>query len=341
MSRWAIKSDHRRRRFGGARMKRILPLALLFAATSLSSVAQAAEPSLFGYREMCNASAAAALDKDHFVVADDELNVLRVYRRNEAASIAQVDLSSFLGTKPSKESDIEGAARVGNLIFWISSHGTNRRGEVQDRRRRFFATEVVERPSPTVRTIGKPYAKLVEDLAGDRGLASYNLAEAATRPPKASDALNIEGLADGGDGSLLIGFRNPLPGGKALVVPLLNPTELIAGTPARFGAPVELDLAGRGVRSIERVGSSFLIVAGPIDQEGAFELYAWPGPATDKVAPVPTKALAGLFPEALIAIPDAQEIQILSDDGKAPVGGKTCEKQPRDQQAFRSVVFKP
>ncbi|WP_257165094.1 DUF3616 domain-containing protein [Bradyrhizobium sp. SRS-191] len=322
-------------------MKRILPLAMLFAATSLSSIAQAAEPSPFSYREMCNASAAAALDKNHFIVADDELNVLRVYRLDQPASVSQVDLASFLGTKPGKESDIEGAARVGNLIFWITSHGTNSAGEVQDRRRRFFATEVVEQPSPTVRATGKPYAKLVEDLARDPRLAAYKLDDAAMRPPKTSGALSIEGLADGGDGSLLIGLRNPLPGGKALIVPLLNPTELIASKPARFGAPVELDLAGRGVRSIERVGSSFLIVAGPFDQEGAFELYAWPGPATNKVTPVPTNALAGLFPEALIALPDSQEIQILSDDGKAPIGAKTCEKQPRDQQAFRSVVFKP
>jgi hypothetical protein len=34
---------------------------------------------------MCDASAAVALDADHFVVADDENNVLRIYRRGRAA----------------------------------------------------------------------------------------------------------------------------------------------------------------------------------------------------------------------------------------------------------------
>ena len=160
-----------------------------------------------------------------------------------------MDLSSFLGTMPKTESDIEGAATLGSKIFWITSHGTNSNGQVQDRRRKLFATEILDGALPTVRSVGKPYSKLVEDLSADPKLAKYNLAEAAKKPPKIKGALNIEGLADFGDGKLPIGFRNPLPDDMALLVPLENPEELVNGAPAKLGSPIELFLGGRGVRS--------------------------------------------------------------------------------------------
>ncbi len=293
------------------------------------------------YRGICDASAAVALGKDHFVVGDDELNVIRVYKRGQPESVKQVDLSSLLGTKPEKESDIEGAATIGNRIFWISSHGTNKDGEVQDRRRRLFATEVVDGDAPTVRAVGKPYTKLVEVLSTDPRLIKYNLAAAATKPPKTEGALNIEGLADTAEGGLLIGFRNPIPGGRALIVPLTNPNEAISGAPVKLGDPVEIDLGGRGVRSIERIGASYLIVAGPIDDEGAFDLYRWSGNAKEDPAKVTSVKLSGLNPEALFAIPETEDVQILSDDGTEKIAGKDCKKAPREAQNFRSITVTP
>src|SRR5258708_3118286 len=71
----------------------------------------------------------------------------------------------FLGTDEDKESDLEGSAVVGSRIYWISSHGTNKNGKVQERRRRFFATEIVGGRVPTVTPVGKPYGLLVDDLA--------------------------------------------------------------------------------------------------------------------------------------------------------------------------------
>ncbi len=322
-------------------MERGFVYTLVAVASALCDPVTAAETSISTYREMCDASAAVALDKDHFVVGDDELNVLRVYRRGQPTSVAQIDLSKFLGTKASKESDIEGAARVGDRIFWISSHGTNSDSEVQDRRRRFFATELVAGAIPAVRPVAKPYSRLVQDLASDAKLAKYGLAEATARPPKIKGALNIEGLADGGDGRLLIGFRNPLPGDKPLIVPLDNPGEMIQGGTARLGNPIELDLGGRGVRSIERVGDAYLIVAGPYDAAGEFSLYRWSGKETDAAVPIEAPILNGLFPEALFAVVETGEVQILSDDGKAKVGARDCKDAPRAQQSFRSVTLKP
>ncbi|MCP1850265.1 MULTISPECIES: DUF3616 domain-containing protein [unclassified Bradyrhizobium] len=320
-------------------MRSSLVVTLVLALTVLAELADA-EPATL-YRGMCDASAAVALDKDHFVVADDELNVMRIYKRDQPDSVAQVDLSSFLDTEPDKESDLEGAAAIGNRIFWISSHGTNKDGKVQDRRRRLFASELVTATVPTVRAVGKPYSKLVEDLAADPRFAKYGLAEAATKPPKTKGALNIEGLAATADGRLLVGFRNPLPGDNALVVSIDNPDEVITGAPTKLGEPIEIKLGGRGIRSFERIGTSYLIVAGPIDGKGSFDLYRWSGKSADDPAIVPNVDLSGLNPEALFAIPNTEEVQILSDDGTVEVDGTECKDAQRKSQQFRSLTVKP
>lgn len=59
-----------------------------------------------------------------FVVANDEDNVLRAYRLGEPAPVGEWDLNSFLKTAPKNEVDIEGVARIGDVGYWISSHGS-------------------------------------------------------------------------------------------------------------------------------------------------------------------------------------------------------------------------
>src|ERR1700752_3562987 len=117
-------------------------LACLVSIGCLYGLATTSHAQDFVYRGMCDASAAVALDADHFVVANDERNTLRVYKRGQSDPVDSVPVFKFLGTKEKKESDLEGAARVGNRIYWISSHGTNSDGEVQERRYRLFATEI-------------------------------------------------------------------------------------------------------------------------------------------------------------------------------------------------------
>ena len=71
-----------------------------------------------------------------FVVANDEDNVLRIYREGRtAAPVSALDLSEFLKSDPKHpEADIEAAARIGNRIYWIASHGTNSEGELRSGR---------------------------------------------------------------------------------------------------------------------------------------------------------------------------------------------------------------
>ncbi|KQV49294.1 hypothetical protein ASC95_16930 [Pelomonas sp. Root1217] len=287
------------------------------------------------YEGLCDASAAVALDARHFVVADDEHNRLTVYRRGEAKSVGGVDLDKFL--KADKEADLEGAAQVGSRIYWIASHARNSAGKVREDRQRFFATEI---RGATVEPVGQPYTALLADLLTAPTLAPLKLSDATQRAAEAEGGFNIEGLAAAPDGSLLIGLRNPIPQGRALVIPLLNPAELVAAkSPARFGSVIRLDLGGRGVRSIERVGNGYLIAAGPPADAGTFALFRWSGKATD--VPTPVKAELGtLRPEALFAWPDGQ-VTLLSDDGGVMVGKKACKDADKGKRAFRALDIKP
>ncbi len=102
---------------------------------------------------MCDASAAVAVGPTMFVVANDEDNVLRVYRKNKPGEpVHTFDLTSFL--KPDAEhpeADIEAATQVGDRVYWITSHGTNKKGKQRPSRHRLFATEVTEALGRTAR----------------------------------------------------------------------------------------------------------------------------------------------------------------------------------------------
>jgi hypothetical protein len=298
------------------------------------------------YTGICGASAGVAVGTDLFIVADDESSQLRVYSAEKGGPAVQViDLTPQLElVRRAQETDIEGAARSGDFIYWITSHSRNNAGKAHPNRSRFFATTVKRAGSKVeVSLVGRPYKDLLQDLASSEALRELNLAAAARLPPKAPGGLNIEGLCATPDHRLLIGFRNPIPGGKALVVPLENPDEVITGRQARFGAPIRLDLNGLGIRDMVFWGGQYLIIAGSHDGSGKSRLYSWAGGDT---RPKHLKAvnLKGLNPEAVIIYPDRgfDEVQLLSDDsGARQGGGIQCKDLPAAAREFRSVWIKP
>lgn len=309
-------------------------LAALLACT-LPTPASAQQ--ITTYSGPCDASAAVALDATHFVVGDDEHNTLHIYRQNQPAPVAALNLANFLATAADEESDIEGAAAIGNRIYWITSHGRNSKGKAQPNRQRFFATDIVPGQPPTIQPAGQAYANLLRDMLAAETLKPYRLDKAARRAPEADGGLNIEGLAATADGKLLIGLRNPLPQQRALLIPLDNPAEVIAGQPARFGEAILLDLGQRGIRSIERIGTSYLIVGGPTGDQGSFALFRWSGQPSDAPTPIAGIDFKDLRPEALFALPDSNRVQLLSDDGGIVVEGVECKRLPVDRQWFRSL----
>ena len=62
------------------------------------------------YRGASDSSAAVAVDKDMFIAADDENNILRIYRTDVGGMpVYSYDLTEFLGTeREHPEADIEG-----------------------------------------------------------------------------------------------------------------------------------------------------------------------------------------------------------------------------------------
>jgi len=292
------------------------------------------------YPEMCDPSAALAISDRLFIVASDEDNVLRVYARDNPGAPQRFDLNSFL--KPDEdrpEADIEGVTQIGERIFWIASHGRNRNGKLRPSRHRFFATRVtVDGDKATVSPVGLPYTRLLEDLAQAPVLAKYDLENASKKAPESEGGLNIEGLVATPQGTLLIGFRNPIPDGKALIVPLDNPQQVVEGERAKLGPPIELSLNGLGIRSIEYRESRdrYLIAAGPFNDDGKLALFGWSGKSSDAAELMPERTFGDLKPEAMFVYPgDTTAVQFLSDDGGMKLDGVECKKLPPAQQRFR------
>jgi hypothetical protein len=298
------------------------------------------------FHGMCDASAAVSLNADLFAVANDEDNILRVYHRQPGGMPAfTFDMTSFLRIgKKKPEADIEASATIGDRVYWITSHGRNAKGKDRPNRERFFATTfTVANGIVKLTPVGRPYAHLLDDLVRAPKLARFNLAAAAKLAPKEPGALNIEGLTTTPEGHLLIGFRNPIPQGKALLVPLLNPAELIEGKPAKLGDPIQLDLGGFGVRSMGGSKENYLIIAGPCDSEGESRAYEWNG---SNAFPRHLAGIRfpGLNPEGLAFTTEQghTDFYVLSDDGTLKIGGVDCKKlKDPAQRQFRGYTLQP
>ncbi len=290
----------------------------------------------------CDASAGAAVGTSRVVIASDEDNVLRVYRTDTCGMpVHTLDLTFFLevnGNHP--EADIEGVATVGNRVYWITSHGTNRKGHQRPNRHRLFATDIYDDDNTVlIKPVGIPYGDLVRDLATAPQLKGFRLGDAAKRPPKEWGGLNIEGLCATPEGGLLIAFRNPVPKGMALLVPLENPEEVIMGQRARLGNPICLPLGGLGIRAIAYVETqdTYLIIAGPPGQEAIFGLYQWSGNPSAPPTLVDGVSFNGLQPEGLVVFPSAKpRALVLSDDGIMHVEGGRCKDVPPKKRFFRT-----
>jgi hypothetical protein len=306
------------------------------------------------YEGISNPSGAVALDNHLFIVADDENNLLRIYNRDVTNDPLQtIALSEiFKGEITDGEDleiDLEGAAELDGIIFWIGSHSANRKGNFRPARQSLFALQI--KPDSNGGFIASPagiiYTRLIADLEQDSRFDAYHFNKTKTLPPRTIGGLNIEGLAATAENGLLIGFRNPLTGGevkngrltngKALVVSLLNPLEVITGLSARLGDPIELDLGGYGIRDIVLYKKQqYIIAAGPYHENVATaehkreesRLYSW-HPTSGKLKHLNEIKLNDLNIEAAFFYPGEENcLHLLSDDGKL---GRT--------KGFRSLLL--
>ena len=331
-----------------------------FNETSGSSIETVRTDGLFYYA--ADASSAVALDSERFIMSDDEHNYLQVYcwDQPESEPNKATDISSALTLDTEHpEADIEGATWFNNRIFWIGSHGRNKDGKYWESRYNFFATTIAPDGSATVDGV---YDNLIDALIQYDQIWNLGLEAAIGTAgghikknpipdlaPKVN-GLNIEGLCTTADGTkMLIGFRNPRPNGDALVIPLANPEAVVlSGAAAILESPILIDLNGLGIRSMEYspgIGE-YLIVAGS-HQDGSDEPvqylynYDFAVQDRDKLATFSDN----VTPEAMFQFPDANEINLLSDDGTriidTPSGPVENKDLPREQRIFRTRTIKP
>jgi hypothetical protein len=298
-------------------------------------------------------STAIAVDADFMFIGDDENQRIRLYRRHESGlPMSQFDMTPFLELPDVeagqvREVDIEATTRVGNRLFWLGSHSHANIGETRTNRTRLWATDLSGAGAASALTYVGRYDNLKVDLINwdkhnlhGKGSNYFGLeaSDAEGVEPKAPDGsgLSIEGLAmmPGSTNGAYVAFRAPIVPttnrNYALIVPVLNYATLsISNGPpdsASFGAPIELDLYGRGIRSLEGSSNSYLIVAGPAgaapgDYPQDFRLYSWTGNPADQ--PQQRAAdLSDLNPEGIAELPPAPwtsdtQFQILSDNGQS------------------------
>lgn len=307
-----------------------------------------------------DASAAVDAGNGYVLVANDEDNTLRLYDGSASgAPVKSWDLSSALGA--SKEVDIEGGARVGNTVYWTGSLGNNKDGEYKADRNTVFTTTLSGSGAGTSVAFGSAGHKLRDDLvAWDKANGNrYGFAAATAdgQTPKQVDGFNVEGLefAPGSTTTAYVGFRAPLVppanGGKALIVPVTNMDQVVRGTKATFGTPIELDLGGLSVRDLRRNDKGqYLIVAGSWaaeDNSAPYALYRWDGVAghqPSKVLDLPTADAGGW--ESVVSVPDLDvsggRVQLITDDGSADLYGDGTEAKDLSHpewQKSRSTFF--
>ncbi len=316
-------------------MKRFARAAIpLLGCVFLACAGSAKPPTV--HSGMAGASAAVNLGEGRFAVANDEDNRIRIYRAGEPGGPeAEADFSRFLQVHGrNTEADIEGAARIGDRIYWIGSHGLSKDGKARPNRHRFFATDIVTAASgpPNLIPVGKPCVDLLNQLASSAIQPELDLSRAMALPPNEPGGLNIEALSAGPDGALFVGFRSPIPSKLAILVPLLNPAEVVEGKPARFGKPLRLDLDGRGIRDLVWDGHRwYLLGGGGGGEDRKTRLYRWDGPGR-AATPIATKGLKGLNPEAITLLGSGEDASlfICSDDASGPGGLSTS-------RTFRSL----
>jgi hypothetical protein len=302
-----------------------------------------------------NASSGIALDAQYMLVADDEDQQLRLYRRDQSGNVVgSTNFTSDLGlieidndTGLPREVDIEASARAGARVYWLGSHSNgsiDNSAKIRTNRYRLFATDLAGSGASTTQTFVGHYDSLRTfsggitggDLVvwGDQKGYDFSSKTVAGVDPESAGGFNIEGLAMAPNGTTAyIGFRAPLVGlnqDQALIAPLTNIDALVTGAApsATLGDPIELDLGGRGIRSIERNSAGeYLIVAGPPEAGKSFQLYKWTGNAAD--APVELNVdMAALNPEGsfegIVDMPSPlcgdKPVQLLVDNGDLGTG---------------------
>lgn len=315
-----------------------------------------------------DASTAVSIDGEYIIVADDESNALRVYPKNGGDAVAEWDFST-LGPQLKKELDIEASALLkDNRAYFIGSHGNKKDGGDAADRSHLFAVKISGKGAQTQFEYQGIYSNLEQDLVDwdqndlhqkGKDHFGFKVSAAAGVAPENLNGFAIEGMtASHDEKQLFLGFRAPLTDQKqrekALIIPLLNYQALVQQQEQKavFAAPIELDLAGRGIRSMAKTkNGQYLIVAGPAagnqsELENAFGLYLWDGKSNtpqllnNRIENLRSQSRGSI--ETIVETHDlGDQIQLLLDNGDTIWEGQTAASKDLEpqQQKFQGAIF--
>lgn len=314
---------------------------------SYAASSAAASPALTVFHTgYSDGSAAVALDDNYMVVPDDEKNMLNVYDRNHSGlpvksfdygAIAGLNLTDIDGGAP-REIDVEAGVRSlinVNRIYWMGSHSNKSTPSfsLRPNRNRIFALNVTGTGAATAFSFVGQYEGLRTALNAWSAAHSLGLdaGMAAGADPKLINGLNIEGMAFGPDNTTLyVAFRAPLQPVSSRINALIAPVQNFetwfgngTTTAPVLGAPILLNLNGRGIREITRLGNnSYIIIAGDYDDAGALSslVYRWNGNPSDAPVELTGFNIGGLNPEGVLPLNSAgsmllDQLQMISDNG--------------------------
>jgi len=311
-------------------------------------------PTALYYYGDADASAAIDAGDGYMLVADDNDQIIKLYKRGENAyPVKEFTLTAGTGTGAV---DIESAVRRGNTVYWVGSYEGSFTAP-----RTIFTTTVTGSGADTELTKGATYApseSFYADLRAWDANDGHGLGANALQLTTAA----IEGIefAPGSSSTAYLGLRAPLPTidgtPRAVVVPVNN-FERMVGELARpeFGAPILMDLGGRTIRDIRRnANDQYVIIAGPrpTDEYSGYALYTWDGergsaPVFNRELPATTDTTGGYW-EAIAAVPDqlteGAPVELISDTGEARLYGGTnsnaaVNKKSREVQKAYADTF--
>lgn len=131
------------------------------------------KPTRLTLRGAVDGSAAILIGNGTLLTAGDEENTRRLYQLGVETPVRTFSLDGHLKAEMKKgeyrEADIEGAAQSGDHLYWIGSHGRNKKGKWRPTRRRLLAMELREGVPEFVGYTDKKEGLNIEALARGPG----------------------------------------------------------------------------------------------------------------------------------------------------------------------------
>ncbi|MDF1878373.1 DUF3616 domain-containing protein [Sulfurimonas sp. SAG-AH-194-C20] len=262
-------------------------------------------------------SGATTLPDGRVLVVEDEGNA-KVFKLLEIEKDAQVaEIGNLYLRKKMKKvfkknvEDLEGLASNGKYVYAITSHSLSKNFKHKKSREKFImftyddgAMENLYLHSSFKKELKKAFPKIFKKDIFDK------------------DTINIEGLSVDGK-KLIIAFRGPLVGDKALLLSLKNPQGMfLKNEKPEFDTPVTLDLDGQGIRGItyDKEKDLYWIIAGSSSERmGTFSLWSW-SKAKNRLEFIQNQPEIG-FGEGITVVYDGNQksaLLIVEDNGKKP-----------------------